>query len=68
MATSKKQQVSELLMSMTYEELIEFAGELVGMQANLKEDTDGAEEWHPEELHGRNGLANMLYSWAESCD
>ena len=61
MSTTKD--VAEAIKVMSYSELIELASDLVAMQKGAKDD---GWEWIPTQIHGEFGLAQMLYSWAES--
>ena len=63
MTLSAKSQLAEIIKSMTYQELIDVANDLVEMQKGARED---GWDWKPNETHGEFGMANMLISWAES--
>ena len=62
---SEKSRIADIIKSMTYEELIDIASDLVEMQKGTKDD---GWEWRPNETYGEFGLAQMLYCWAESQD
>lgn len=60
MATPKN--VAQVILTLSYSDLIRMASELVSMQKGAK---DEGWEWLPGEVHGEYGLAEMLHSWAE---
>jgi len=64
MAFEKKNQIAALIEGMTYEEMIDFANDLVQMQDGLKDEPGGG--WKPADLYGQFGMASMLFSWAEN--
>ena len=55
--------VADAILTLSYSDLIGLASELVNMQKGAKDD---GWEWLTSEVHGEYGLAQMLYSWAES--
>lgn len=55
--------LASTLKSMTYDELVSVARDLVQMQIDAKGD---GWRWRPYDLHGQYGMAQMLYSWAEA--
>lgn len=58
-----KKEVSTAILSMTYGEFIDMVNDLVQMQIDAKDD---GWKWDPTKTHGQFGLAQMIYSWAES--
>lgn len=56
--------VADAILHLSYDEMISLAEDLAEMQRSAKEDADF--RWKPTEAHGNYGIAQMLYSWAES--
>jgi len=67
MTLTAKSRIADIIKSMTYEDLIDLANDLVDMQKEVKDADDGW-EWKPNETYGEFGLASMLHSWALAQD
>ena len=55
--------LASTIRSLTYDEMISVASDLVQMQKGARED---GWAWRPQETYGEFGMAQMLHSWAES--